>query len=210
MFSLNLGLAGLVAANVIQDYNKITLSNESNGSTNIAYSGTTTTANSGHVVLSDFNEMVVKNLQGNIDLNNLKGVATTEGLDFYQQVAEGNGWLTTHGVKRTDLADLILASDIICQPEDAFAAARSIASTLKFGGKAIVVHADSKHRFGVEKLEEACGVVGSLTIASKRNMNDYLKDCSSIHTKDMDMEKTSGFVHGMSLTMYVIIKTGGK
>jgi hypothetical protein len=109
------------------------------------------------------------------------------------------------------LFDIIIASDVICQPEDAFAAARSIAATLKEGGKAIMVSADSKHRFGVEKFEEACSIVGSLTITSKINVDDYFSISSTaavaVDDDDDDMEKTSGFVQGMSLTMYTIIKT---
>ena len=34
-----------------------------------------------------------------------------KGIDFYQQDAEGNGWLTTHGVKRKELFDIVLDID---------------------------------------------------------------------------------------------------
>lgn len=203
------GLTGLVAAKIIQDF-KNWEDNELSLSATAA--PTTTPSDSGRVILSDFNETVVKNIKGNIGLNDLNEIATAEGLDFYQQDPNGKGRLTTNGVQRTDdydLADVILAADVICQPEDAFAAARSIASALREGCKAIVVSADSKHRFGVEKLEEACKTVGCLSILSKSNVDDYLyNNCDSDDSisRDDDMEKTSGFVHGMTLTMYVILK----
>ena len=236
------GLTGLVAAKIIQDFkhrevNELSLSETEAPTaptaaattavpTTTTSSAATATApsNFGSVILSDFNKTVVKNLKGNIGLNDLNEIATAEGLDFYQQDPNGKGRLTTDGVQRTDdldLADVILAADVICQPEDAFAAARSIASALREGCKAIVVSADSKHRFGVEKLEEACKTVGSLSILSKSNVDDYLynnnnnnnnnrdSDADSI-SRDDDMEKTSGFVHGMTLTMYTIQKNSSK
>lgn len=196
------GLTGLVASKIIQDFTN------KQGGEEPSSSSDTESSNCGSVILSDFNETVVKNLKGNIALNDLSSITSAEGLDFYQQDPEGNGRITIDGVKHTDLADVIIAADVICQPEDAFAAARSIAAALKEGGKAIVVSADSKHRFGVEKLEEACLVVGSLSILSKSSVENYL--CNNADSEDVardeDMEKTSGFVPGMALTMYVIQK----
>ena len=209
------GLAGLVAGKIIQpDYckNNHDDNNNSNDNDNNETTGIESgIENYGCIILSDFNETVVKNIEGNLELNNLNEIGTAEGLDFYQQDTKGNGWTTINGVKRTDLFDIIIASDVICQPEDAFAAARSIAATLKEGGKAIMVSADSKHRFGVEKFEEACSTVGSLTISSKISVDDYFSISSTaavaVNDDDDDMEKTSGFVQGMSLTMYTILKT---
>mmetsp|Transcript_34350 Transcript_34350/g.37114 ORF Transcript_34350/g.37114 Transcript_34350/m.37114 type:complete len:512 (-) Transcript_34350:285-1820(-) len=205
------GLSGLVAAKIVHNFsinnhdddnrNDNSNNNDTTTSSSVSVSG----SNSGCVILSDFNEMVVKNIEGNLELNNLKEIGTAEGLDFYQQGTKGDGWLTIHGVKRNDLFDIIIASDVICQAEDAFAAARSIAATLKEGGKAIMVSADSKHRFGVEKFEAACSAVGSLTISSKINVDDYKSKI--VVADDDDMEKTSGFVQGMTLTMYTILKT---
>jgi predicted nicotinamide N-methyase len=208
------GLAGLVAGKIIHhDYCKNNHDDNNNSNDNNETTGLKSgMENSGCVILSDFNDTVVKNIEGNLELNNLNEIGTAEGLDFYQQDTKGNGWTTINGVKRTDLFDIIIASDVICQPEDAFAAARSIAATLKEGGKAIMVSADSKHRFGVEKFEEACSTVGSLTISSKINVDDYFSISSTaaapaVDDDDDDMEKTSGFVQGMSLTMYTILKT---
>ena len=183
------GLTGLVAAKIIQEYKQ--QQQQQQGSF-------------GSVILSDFNETVVKNISGNIALNNLHNIAKAEGLDFYQQDPSSKGRLTIEGTQK-DPVDLVLAADVICQPEDAFACARSISAALNEGGKAFVVSADSKHRFGVEKLEEACGTVGSLSILSKQSVDDdYL--LSTTDSRDQDMEKTSGFVPGMELTMYIMQK----
>ncbi len=192
------GLTGLVAARIIKDNPQQQCSE----------------GNKGSVILSDFNETVVKNLRGNIALNDLDEVAMAEGLDFYQQNPTSGGRLTLDGIQHQDQADLVLAADVICQPEDAFAAARSIAAALSEGGKAVVVSADSKHRFGVEKIEEACEGIDSLTILSKASVDsDYLSIPRKIHSGDSgddDMEKTSGFVPGMELTMYIIEKKGNR
>mmetsp|Transcript_9308 Transcript_9308/g.22860 ORF Transcript_9308/g.22860 Transcript_9308/m.22860 type:complete len:460 (-) Transcript_9308:29-1408(-) len=195
------GLTGLVAAKIIQN-NKKQDDNTLNAS-DTRTSTSTELSNSSSVILTDFNEIVVRNLRGNIALNNLDDVASAENLDFYQQNPDGKGWFTMDGIEHTERADIILAADVICQPEDAFALARSIASALRENCKAIVVSADSKHRFGVEKFEEACKAVKCLSILRRINIGSSDFNVNSI---DEDMEKTSGFVDGMTLTMYTIIK----
>jgi predicted nicotinamide N-methyase len=161
---------------------------------------------SSSVILSDFNSVVVKNLDRNLELNDLKGIGKALSLDFYQQLIERDGWTSTDSETHCPV-DVILASDIICQPDDAFAAARTIACALKVGGKAIVVSADSKHRFGVEKFEEACQMVGCLTVCASTNVKD-LYDGSLLSSTTEMLEKTSGFVDGMNLTMYQIERHG--
>lgn len=152
------------------------------------------------VLLTDFNSIVVKNCESNISLNRLNNVAKSEQLDFYKQDITLDGWLDSSGSKRQQV-DLIVAADVICQPDDAFAVARTIFCALKSGGKAIVVSADSKHRFGVERFEEACQVV-HLRMSLKRNIRDIYDGrllCSN-------MEKTTGYIENMSLTMYIVEK----
>ncbi|KAG7374311.1 lysine methyltransferase [Nitzschia inconspicua] len=150
------------------------------------------------VILSDFNSVVVENLVGNLILNGLQNFGTARGLDFYQQTPTNSEWVSMDG-ERLPPVDLILASDIICQPEDAFAVARTIACALKVGGTAIMVSANSKHRFGVEKFEEACDAVQCLSVG-KKNVGHMFKAIAST------MSMTSGFVEGMALTMYTIEK----
>lgn len=155
----------------------------------------------GFVTLTDFNPVVVKNAQQNIALNGLSGVAKSETLDFYQQDTNKEGWLDPKGVLHEQV-DLILAADVICQKEDAFAAARSIFCALQADGKAIVVSADSEHRFGVECFHQACEELGLLVTT---------KDVREIYDGNLlstDMDKTTGFVNGMKLTMYTVQKGG--
>jgi predicted nicotinamide N-methyase len=155
------------------------------------------------VILSDFNDTVVQNLTRNLKLNNLQKNGISKGLDFFEQDATNTGWMSMDG-QRHPQVDLILASDVICQPEDAFAVSRTIACALKVGGMAIMVSANSNHRFGIEKLEDACQAVGCLTL-EKQNVNHaiYKHIVSAMAT-------TSGFVDGMALTMYTIQKRGEK
>lgn len=158
------------------------------------------------ITLSDFNQFVVKNLAANLELNGLDGEA--ERLDFYQQDAKRHGWVTSSSGDTMEPVDVILASDVICQPEDAFAVARTIAGALKEGGTGIVVSADSKHRFGVEKFIEACNLVG-LDVSS-RNASDTMYEKRGVFSDSAteNMKLTSGFVDGMRLTMYMVGKPG--
>jgi predicted nicotinamide N-methyase len=151
------------------------------------------------VLLTDFNTTVVKNCEQNISLNLLERIVKAEELDFYKQDITVDGWLDSNGTKREQV-DLILAADVICQPEDAFAAARTIFCSLKRGGKAIVVSADSKHRFGVECFEEACLQVKLQVVSTNIR---HLYDGRLLMN---NMEKTTGYVEDMSLTMYSVLK----
>jgi len=174
------GLTGLVAGQLV--------SSQENGK------GVT------RVLLTDYNKVVVKNCEHNILLNGLGDVARAEEMDFYKQNVAVNGWLDSNGTERPQV-DLILAADVICQPDDAFAAARTLFCALKKGGQAIFVSADTKHRFGVERFEEACHQVG-LRISS-RNVRDLYGGQLLLTS---DMEKTAGYVEDMNLTMFSIEK----
>lgn len=176
------GLAGLVAAQIKQRREAIE-----------------NTSECPKVLLTDFNKVVVRNCKQNIALNGLQEFAHAYELDFYKQNENLDGWSDSVGSIR-DQVDLILAADIICQPEDAFAAARSIFAALKIGGKALMVSADARHRFGVEKFEEACRLVG-LLVSSEKAQNIYGGRLLS-----ENMEKTTGYVDGMSLTMFTVTK----
>lgn len=175
------GLVGLVAARLVS------LGREANGDTPSS------------VTLTDFNELVVKNIDQNICLNELVGVAKGERLDFYAQDTKLDGWLDSQGTKRSQV-NLILASDIICCEDDAFAASRTVFCALRPGGKAIVISADSKHRFGVEKFEGACLDLG--LEVSKTDVNELYQG----RLLCKEMEKTSGYCEGMTLTMYTVTK----
>ena len=186
------------------------------------------------VVLSDFNDVVVENLHRNILLNGLGDVATSERLDFYEQEpnnkcqrrrgnsdddnvcnegsSTASGWVTPDG-RMMDQVDLILASDIICQPEDAYAAARTIDCGLKSTGKALVVLGGSKHRFGVDKFEDAC--LEQKLLVSKIDDRKFINDKTDSTTNDVesstefcddDMEKCQGFTDVMTYSFWVVEK----
>lgn len=151
------------------------------------------------VVITDFNEIVVKNINQNIHLNAIEKVAKGTGLDFYQQDPILEGWLDTAG-KLNDQVDIVLAADVICQPDDAYAAARSIKAALRNGGKAVVVSGDSKHRYGVDCFEDACTYLG--LGVTKCDVRDVYEG----NLISPNMEKTSGYVDSMSLLMFIVEK----
>jgi predicted nicotinamide N-methyase len=179
------GLVGMAVGKLQQQQAQIKTLNKSNSTTI-----------SSAVVLSDFNGIVVQNLARNLELNGLQDLCSATGLDFFQQETSTRGWTPMDG-QRMPQVDVVLASDVICQPEDAFAVAKTIVCALKAGGIAVMVSADSKHRFGVEHFEAACEEVGSLAL-SVQNVNHIYRGILS------SMAMTSGFVEGMSLTMYTM------
>ena len=152
------------------------------------------------VIITDFNELVIKNINQNIHLNGIETIAKGVCLDFYKQDPTKEGWIDDRS-QINEQADVVLAADVICQPDDAYAAARSIQATLKPGGKAIVVSGDMKHRYGVECFEGACVDLGLKV--TKQNVADLYD--GELITKS-NMEKTSGYVDGMTLTIYTLHK----
>ena len=149
------------------------------------------------ITLSDFNWKVIENARRNIELNNVYAEAVK--LDFYEQSGSSEGWLDGQG-QRQDQVDVVIAADMICQPSDAVAAANTIYDALKPGGKAYVILGDAVHRFGVNHFEGECRRVG-LEVALS-NVAD-LYDGKLI---DQNMHLTTGYVDGMTLTMFLIDK----
>lgn len=149
------------------------------------------------MVLTDFNPKVLKNLEFNIALNDANARAV--GLDFYQQSGKScNGWMDTNG-EYNAAVDVIVAADVICQPCDAVAAAKTIHDAILPNGIAIVICADTKHRFGVDCFESECNKVG-LSVHTSNVANLYEGQLVS----GEEMEMTTGFVQGMTLTLFQI------
>lgn len=145
-------------------------------------------------ILTDFNPVVLENIKLNIELNGVKRT-TAQKLDFYKQAGDCSYWIAEDETTPQGQVDLILAADMICQPDDAVAAANSIHDALKDGGTAIVVCANGQHRFGVDIFEQECQRVG-LTVTT-----------SPVEVKNTErMHLTAGFVEGMLLTMFKIDK----
>jgi predicted nicotinamide N-methyase len=180
------------------------------------------------VILSDFNTTVLQNLQRNVALNNVEEGCSVVGLDFYEQSGTAHhGWkeMPNSGVEeqhqhqqqqqqqqQREQVDVILAADMICQPADAVGAANTIHDALRPGGRAVVVCADSEHRFGVDIFESECRRVGGLEI-TVRDVGDlydgklYSSSSSGAGAgAGGGIEQTAGYVEGMSLIMFFIEK----
>lgn len=166
---------------------------------------------SSQVIITDINDLVLDNIAQNIKLNEVNSIASVAKLDFYRQTGHSpGGWLASEmkgmNEQSCEPVDIILAADIICQPDDAVAAAKTIHDTLvpptlgKPGGVALVVCADSEHRFGVEIFASECEKNGLEVKATKvSDMYDgkLLSEC---------MESACGYVESMNLTFFKIIK----
>jgi len=150
------------------------------------------------VILSDFNPKVLENLERNIALNNVNATTVAVGLDFYQQSGgSSSGWMDIHGEFHSAV-HVILAADVICQPSDAVAAAKTIHDALHQDGVAIVICADAKHRFGVDCFESECNKVGL-------SVRTYIvADLYGGQLVSREMELTTAYVDGMTLTLFQI------
>lgn len=195
------GLSGLVVALCLRRYASLSVS----------------------IILTDFNSLVLENLQQNIQLNDLSDICSVVGLDFYQQSGRANehwiamttdtGTATMNTPTPSAQVDVVIAADIICQPSDAVAVANTLHDTLKPCGVAYIVCADAKHRFGVDHLYEECQRVG-LTISTtsivhcddNTDANDS-NDTIRLHDEEIqNLKLTTGYVHGMKLTLFTIEK----
>jgi predicted nicotinamide N-methyase len=193
------GLTGLVAARLQKEYTK-ECKYSSNNTNDPLMLMLLDREMEQEVILSDFNTTVLQNLERNIALNNVEMGCSVVGLDFYEQSGTASVWKDMNGVEQQQV-DVILAADMICQSADAVGAANSIHDALLPGGRAIVVCADSEHRFGVEIFESECRRVG-LEITA-RDVGDMYE--GKLYSSG-GMEQTAGYVEGMSLTMFFIEK----
>jgi Lysine methyltransferase len=165
------------------------------------------------VILTDFNPLVLENLQRNVNLNDLSDICVVRGLDFYQQSGKSKqNWIAMDiDCSNCDQVDIILAADIICQPSDAIAVANTLHDALKPSGVAYIVCADAAHRFGVDHLCTECQRVG-LTISTKSITHgsdaEEPTECTiRLLEEDVrNLELTTGYVCGMKLTLFVIRK----
>jgi len=199
------GLAGITAARIKSQNNSERLDQSKKGG----------------VIITDVNELVLSNIEKNIDLNDVSSVASVAKLDFYSQIGDNYspgkwiaGEMTTAskgcaaaaaaaaaGKHEREAVDVILAADIICQPEDAVAAANTIHDALRpRGGVALVVCANAEHRFGVDIFAGECERRGlAVTTTDVADMYD-----GKLLSEDMDT--AAGYIDGMMLTFFEITK----
>ena len=184
------------------------------------------------VVITDFNEMVLENIARNVELNGVSSVARVSRLDFYEQsgdcrsgrwiageggttgaggCADGGGGEPSSGDDgrgRPPAADVVLAADVICRPEDAVAASRTIYDALRPGGVALVVLGNAEHRYGVEIFPGECEMRG-LKVTSTDVADMMLHDGGRGLPPgggDSMMETAAGYVDGMRMTFFEITK----
>lgn len=179
------GLVGILAAAIVKDCNKPDQK----------------------VIISDINKLVLDNIARNIILNDVKDVASVIKLDFYRQTGKhySGKWIAGeyggNDEREYGPVDVILAADIICQPEDATAAAKTIYDALIPGGVAYVVCANEKHRFGVGKFASECEALN--LYVKQTNVKDIysgalLTDC---------MDTAAGFVDDMTMLFFNVVKS---
>ena len=139
-------------------------------------------------------------MKRNIFLNEVTDCCTVAGLDIYQQSSlpsssnTNHGWIDMNG-KYQDSVDVVLVTDMICRPDDAVAAAITLAACLTPGGIAYSICPRAKHRFGVDYLVQECHRVGLVVIMTP------IQDLSQ-----SDLDQTSGYSKGMNHDFYSIHK----
>jgi len=159
------GLVGLTAATLLQNH--------------------TDEDNDDKVIFTDYNPVVLENLQKNIDLNDFDVDHKVLGLDWFdqeehqeqqqQQSDDGSDttgeetttntttttttWVDVEGNEHAQVR-LILGADLIVCTNDADLVASTIDSALIDGGKAFILGADQYTRFGVQNFPDACRQLG--------------------------------------------------
>lgn len=147
------------------------------------------------VILTDFNQTVLRNLLRNVRLNDVVGCRVL-GLDFYEQSGDSHQWKDLSGSQHRPV-DVVVAADVICQADDAYAVANTVHDCLKVGGRAVVVCANANHRFGVDHFRTACDRVGLNVTENRMALEDGLSE---------DLLKASGYVPGMGMDLFQIRK----
>lgn len=149
-----------------------------------------------NVILSDFNRRVLRNLERNVQLNELQNCQVI-GFDFANLETTETGSFFDMDGNPHEPVDWILGADIICQASDAHNIATTMHRLLKTNAQAWLVSATADHRFGVDQLVSACTSTPGLEV----KVTDVATDkVSSL------LEKTSGYVPGMKLQFFQITK----
>ena len=124
---------------------------------------------------------------------------------FYNKDNKGRGEGSEETIsierERRGSVDVILAADIICQPEDAIAVSKTIYDALRPGGIALVVCANAEHRYGVEYFARECEERGMLVSST---------DVATMYNGELlsgnIMETAAGYIEGMQMTFFKVTK----
>jgi len=111
------------------------------------------------VHLTDFHPMVVANCRFNLELNGLESMGTAFALDWEapDEVLESVGPTSNDG---SGQYDVVIGSDIVCQPEDCSSIARILSQFLKPSGVAIFVLGSPESRYGVAEFPQTLRNLG--------------------------------------------------
>lgn len=99
------------------------------------------------VVLSDFNPIVVANLNESIELNGLSANCAACNLNWTD--------FSNTDPRATAPVDLVIASDVVCQDSDAFNLAKVVAVLMKPSGAALIILPVPENRFGTDSFPAA-------------------------------------------------------
>ena len=101
------------------------------------------------IVLTDFNPRVVENLEETCGMNAFEGSASCSAhfLDWTDMEAAQE--------RAKEPVDLVVASDVVCQVDDAYALAGAIERLVATNGAAVIVLPAPKNRFGTEAFPPA-------------------------------------------------------
>ena len=133
--------------------------------------------------------------------NNCFSASSTINNDENGESGEGSKEAITIEEERRESVDVILAADIICQPEDAIAVSKTIYDALCPGGVALVVCANAEHRYGVEYFASECEERGLLVTST-----DVATMCNGKLLSGKIMETAAGYIEGMRMTFFKVTK----
>ena len=160
------GLVGLTAATLLQQHSDVS---------------------EDKVIFTDYNPVVLENLQKNIELNDFDVDHQVLGLDWFdqevhqeqqQQQSDDDGsdttgdetttstWIDVEGNEHAQVR-LILGADLLVCTNDADLVASTIDIALVDGGKAFILGADQYTRFGVQNFPDACRQLGLQVIVQE-------------------------------------------
>lgn len=171
------------------------------------------------VIFTDYNPVVLENLQKNIELNDFDVDHEVLGLDWFDQEehqeqhlkeqeegceeSANTTWVDVEGNEHAQVR-LILGADLIVCTNDADLVASTIDNALVEGGKALILGADEYTRFGVKNFPDACQSLG-LKVTVHEDLLDsnfaVAEDDSEIQQQELIQELELGGYNQRASTM---------
>lgn len=143
------------------------------------------------LILTDFHAGVVQNAQFNADLNQMSHKVQTCVLDWEEHCDESDGIM--HPDRKFDV---ILGSDVVCQPQDCEALAKVLTQRLVDpGGVGIFCLGVENSRFGVERFSQVlqdAGLAVELSGEESGNLDPWVETSQGIDL-DAVVGKATGY-----------------